>query len=73
MIKYSYEWTLTHKTENVNGVFALDTATRLSGNSTVNSFPVRPVVYLKNDILVLNGSEEDAGSINNPYIVSLSS
>jgi len=73
LLKYGSEWTQTATTDNNTKVYYIETDAKLPYYHARSGYNARPVVYLKSDILVLNASDEDAGSKENPYIVSLSS
>ena len=61
----SYQWTITPRASNSNRVFYLGNAGYVDSNSAYNTYGVRPVVFLKSNIKIIDGD----GSSSNPYIL----
>ncbi len=61
----SHQWTITPRASRSNDVFILDTAGDVGGNSANLTNGVRPVVFLKSNIKIIDGD----GSSSNPYIL----
>ena len=61
----SAEWTITPRASHSNDVFRLDYAGCVNGDGTRYAFGVRPVVFLKSSIKIVDGD----GSSSNPYIL----
>ena len=61
----AYQWTITPHASRSNYVFYLDYAGYVNSNDTGFTFGVRPVVFLKSSIKIVDGD----GSSNNPYIL----
>ncbi|MBR1416368.1 MAG: InlB B-repeat-containing protein [Bacilli bacterium] len=65
-------WTLTATSGTTNSVFYLRTGQYLgSGEKTKYNHGVRPAVYLKSNVKCDNCNEADAGTIDNPFELSL--
>ena len=61
----AYQWTITPRASNSGNVFFLHRTGFVGGNGTSNAYGVRPVVFLKSSIKIVDGD----GSSNNPYIL----
>ena len=61
----SYQWTITPRASYSNRVFYMSSSGFVNGNHTINTNGVRPVVFLKSNIKIVDGD----GSSSNPYIL----
>ena len=61
----SSQWTITPPTSPSSSVFYLNFAGHVNSNNTTNANGVRPVVFLKSNIKIVDGD----GSSSNPYIL----
>ena len=61
----AYQWTITPRASNSGGVFFLYNVGCVRSAYTDNTYGVRPVVFLKSSIKIVDGD----GSSNNPYIL----
>ena len=61
----SYQWTITPHASNTRYVFCLYNAGSVNSNYTSSTRGVRPVVFLKSSIKIVDGD----GSSSNPYIL----
>ena len=61
----SNQWTITPRASASNNVFYLENAGYVSSDFTANARGVRPVVFLKSSIKIVDGD----GSSSNPYIL----
>ena len=59
------QWTITPHAPSSHYVFYLNSAGYVSCNFTYNAYGVRPVVFLKSSIKIIDGD----GSSSNPYIL----
>ena len=66
IVKYT-EWTMTHRSSDY--LFIIDYNGKIGFNNTRENFSVRPVVYLKSNVMILSGD----GSVTNPYQIRLES
>ena len=65
--KTGYEWTITPYSSYSSSVFNLPSSGILSYNSAYYGYSVRPVLYLKSNVYVVDGN----GSISDPYIIGM--
>ena len=61
----AYQWTITPRASRSDYVFSLDSTGSVSSAYTGNARGVRPVVFLKSSIKIVDGD----GSSSNPYIL----
>ena len=67
LYKTGYEWTITPRSSDSDYVFFLYSNGSLNYNSAYNGYSVRPVLYLKSNVYVVDGN----GSISDPYIIGM--
>ena len=68
LYKTGYEWTITPYSSDSNRVFYLTSyGGYLHYNAVVSGNSVRPVLYLKSNVYVVDGN----GSISDPYIIGM--
>lgn len=67
MFVQGYEWTITGNSTNSAGVFHIGNNGKIVGSAAYNGYSVRPTLYLKSDVYVLDGD----GSISDPYIIGM--
>ncbi len=61
----AYQWTITPRASGSGSVFDLNYAGYVNSRTTDNAYGVRPVVFLKSSIKIVDGD----GSSSNPYIL----
>ena len=61
----AYQWTITPRASSSGYVFGLRDTGCVDGSYTSSAYGVRPVVFLKSSIKIVDGD----GSSNNPYIL----
>ena len=67
LYKMGYEWTITPYSSASRYVFNLVNSGYLDYNYANSGYSVRPVLYLKSNVYVLDGN----GSIGDPYIIGM--
>ena len=67
LYSYGYEWTITHKSSANDRTFIVYSSGNILDTQNTIGYNLRPAVYLKSAIYVLDGD----GSIINPYIIGM--
>ena len=67
LYKTGYEWIITQGSSYSHNVFRLESSGNLGINSACAGSSVRPVLYLKSNVYVVDGN----GSISDPYIIGM--
>ena len=67
LYKTGYEWTITPRSSDSSYVFYLYSLGYLNISYALSGFSVRPVLYLKSNVYVVDGN----GSISDPYIIGM--
>ena len=62
-----YEWTITHRSGDSNGVFSVHSAGYVYYSRAFNTDEVRPSLYLFSDVMISGG----VGTSSDPYILQL--
>ncbi len=67
------QWTMTPSpvTDNAYSVFRIHSSGSVDSSTAYSARIIRPVVYLKTEVQILDSTDIDYGSINNPYKLSI--
>ncbi len=67
------QWTITPASYSINAesVFYVDSSGYVGCNASLNAYAVRPTVYLKSDVEIVQNNDDDYGSIDNPFVLEM--